>query len=192
MIAIIDYGAGNIRSVQNALDRLGQASVLTSDPQEIKAADKVILPGVGEASAAMKSLKEKDLDDLIPQLEQPFLGICLGLQLMCSYSDEGQVDCLGIFDAKVNAFPKTDIVPHMGWNGFTEVKGKLFEGLTPSQDCYFVHGFAASLCDSTTAVCDYISPFSAAMERDNFFATQFHPEKSAEVGERLLKNFLAL
>ena len=192
MIAIIDYGAGNIRSVQNALSRLGKSSVLTSNPQEILAAEKVILPGVGEAKTAMNSLKDKGLVELIPQLTQPFLGICLGLQLMCRHSEEGQVDCLGIFDAKVVAFPKTKIVPHMGWNSFTEVKGELFNGLSAAEDQYFVHGYAATLCDSTTAICDYIFPFSAAMEKSNFYATQFHPEKSAEVGERLLKNFLEL
>ncbi len=192
MIAIIDYGAGNIRSVQNALSRLDQPSMLTSNLKKIQAAEKVILPGVGEAATAMKSLDDKGLTEIIPQLTQPFLGICLGLQLMCRHSEEGDVDCLGIFDANVVAFPKTDIVPHMGWNGFTEVKGELFKQLSPSADQYFVHGYAATLCDSTTAVCDYIFPFSAAMEKDNFYATQFHPEKSAQVGERLLKNFLSL
>jgi glutamine amidotransferase len=192
MIAIIKYNAGNIRSVQNALNRLGYESKVTDDLQEIKAAEKVIFPGVGEASSAMKYLKDRGLDNCIKSLKQPVLAICLGLQLMCKFSDEGNTKCLGIFNAEVKAFPPKDIVPHMGWNNFSKLSGKLFKDIKLSDDVYFVHTYYAELSDNTIAESDYILPFSAAMNKDNFYATQFHPEKSADVGEQILKNFLEL
>ena len=192
MIAIIKYNAGNIRSVQNALSRLNYDSIITDDPDEIKTAEKVIFPGVGEASTAMKYLTDRGLDKVITSLEQPLLGICLGLQLMCKFSEEGNTDCLGIFDSVVKKFPDTDIVPHMGWNSFASVEGTLFQNIKPSDDVYYVHSYYAEKCDSTVAVCDYIVPFSSAMQINNFYATQFHPEKSADVGDIILKNFLKL
>lgn len=192
MIAIIKYNAGNIQSVQNALNRLGYESVITDDRAVILAADKVIFPGVGEASSAMQYLKERALDQVISKVTQPFLGICLGLQLMCKSTEEGKTKCLGIFDAEVKLFPSNDKVPHMGWNNFSQIKGKLFDGIAIQNDVYYVHSYYAELCNDTTAICNYIKPFSAAMQKDNFYATQFHPEKSAEIGEQILKNFLAL
>jgi len=192
MIAIIDYNAGNISSVQNALERLGYESVITRDKDEILRADKVILPGVGEASTAMKYLKKYELDTFIKDIKQPFLGICLGMQLMCTSSEEGKTDCLGIFNAKVKLFPPKEKVPHIGWNSLYELKGDLFKEMSAPEDVYFVHSFYAELCEETSAECNYIFPFSAALQKDNFYATQFHPEKSATVGEQILKNFLAL
>jgi len=192
MIAIIDYNAGNISSVQNALNRLGYASIITRDRAEIRKADKVILPGVGEASTAMEYLKEYGLDSLIKELKQPFLGICLGLQLMCKYSEEGQTEGLGIFNTKVKLFPQNEKVPHMGWNNLNTLKGNLFKNIKPLDDVYFVHSYYAELAEETRAQCNYIFPFSAALQKDNFYATQFHPEKSADVGEQILKNFLEL
>ncbi len=192
MIAIIKYNAGNIMSVQNALSRLGHNCIITDDKEEIRKAEKVIFPGVGEASSAMKYLKERGLDRLILSLKQPVLGICLGLQLMCSRSEEGDTNCLRIFDNDVRLFPRTGIVPHMGWNNFFSVKGDLFRGISAEDDVYYVHSFYPEISSCTTAVCNYILPFSAAMQEGNFYATQFHPEKSAETGERILKNFLDL
>lgn len=192
MIAIIDYNAGNTRSVKNALERLGYEAKVTSDADMISKADKVIFPGVGEAGSAMKYLRELNLDLAIKSLTQPFLGICLGLQLMCLYSEEGDTTGLGIYDTEVRKFPPTSLVPHMGWNTLTDLKGPLFSGLPESSDLYFVHSYYAGLCSETAATCEYIFPFSAAMQRDNFFAVQFHPEKSADTGEHILKNFLAL
>ena len=192
MIAIIDYNAGNISSVQNALNRLGYDSIITRDKEEILNAEKVILPGVGEASSAMSHLKEYDLDAFIKELRQPFLGICLGMQLMCKSSEEGDTNCLGIFDSDVKLFPPQEKVPHMGWNDLTALKGDLFKNIKPLDDVYFVHSYYAELCNDTSAQCDYIIPFSAALQKDNFYATQFHPEKSADIGEQLLKNFLEL
>jgi glutamine amidotransferase len=192
MIAIIRYNAGNIRSVQNALLRLGYSCIITDNKDEIFSADKVIFPGVGEAGSAMRYLKEKELDRLIISLKQPVLGICLGQQLMCRYSEEGDTSCMGIFDSDVRLFPQVETVPHMGWNNFFSVKGVLFEGISCEEDVYYVHSFYPEISSCTTAVCDYILPFSAAMQKDNFFATQFHPEKSAGTGERILKNFLEL
>ncbi|MBK8557435.1 MAG: imidazole glycerol phosphate synthase subunit HisH [Lewinellaceae bacterium] len=191
MIAIIQYNAGNVRSVQNALQRLGCESILTDDPERIKAADKVIFPGVGEASSAMRYLKDKNLDQLIVSLRQPVLGICLGLQLMCEHSEEGDTDCLGIFPTVVKKFPTEDIVPHMGWNNFESTKGPLLQGISIADDVYYVHSYFAATCADTAAVCHYILPFSAVLQKDNFFATQFHPEKSAAVGATILQNFLA-
>jgi len=192
MIAIIKYNAGNISSVKNALTRLGYESIITGDSEEILNADKVIFPGVGEASSAMKYLNERNLDKTILSIKKPMLGICLGQQLMCSYSEEGSTQCLGIFNTKVKKFPNTELVPHMGWNNFSKVKGELFNGLENTNNVYFVHSYYAEINEQTTAVCDYIKPFSAAMQRDNFYATQFHPEKSADIGEQILKNFLDL
>lgn len=192
MIAIIKYNAGNIRSVQNALSRLGYESMVTYDKNLISKASKVIFPGVGEASSAMRHLKEKGLDELIKTITQPFLGICLGLQLMCNKSEEGNTECLGIFNTDVKLFPPKEIVPHMGWNSFESVRGKLFKNIHPNEDVYYVHSYYAELGENTAAVCDYIHPFSAALQKDNFYATQFHPEKSAGVGAQILKNFLEL
>ncbi|GFD82837.1 imidazole glycerol phosphate synthase subunit HisH [Tenacibaculum mesophilum] len=193
MIAIIKYNAGNIRSVQNALTRLGYESIITDNPEEIQLADKVIFPGVGEASSAMQYLKERNLDELIVSLKQPVLGICLGLQLMCTYSEEGNTECLGIFDACTKQFPPKEKVPHMGWNNFFELKSsKLFKNIALEDDVYYVHGYYAEVSKNTLAICDYILPFSTVMQQDNFYAMQFHPEKSADVGEQLLKNFLEL
>lgn len=192
MIAIIKYNAGNIRSVQNALLRLGYDCIITDDKNDIRKAGKVIFPGVGEAGSAMKYLKEKELDKLIVSLKQPVLGICLGLQLMCRHSEESDTECLNIFDSDVRMFPLVDKVPHMGWNNFNAVGGDLLKGVSPLDDVYYVHSYYAALSSCTTAICDYILPFSAAMEKGNFHATQFHPEKSAIIGERILLNFLEL
>jgi glutamine amidotransferase len=192
MIAVIKYNAGNIRSVQNAITRLGYKSVITNDREEILNADKIILPGVGEAGSAMRYLREKDLDKLIVSLRQPVLGICLGLQLMCRYSEEGDTTCLKIFDTDVRLFPRVDKVPHMGWNNFFSLKGDLFKGVSARDDVYYVHSYYPEISSCTTAVCDYILPFSAGMKKDNFYATQFHPEKSAVIGELILRNFLEL
>jgi glutamine amidotransferase len=192
MIAIVKYNAGNIRSVQNALNRLGFASIITDDEKELLNAEKVIFPGVGEASSAMKYLKERHLDKLLVSLKQPVLGICLGLQLMCQFSEEGDTNCLGIFDSNVRKFPLTDKVPHMGWNNFSRASDPLFKGINEKDDVYFVHSFYAEICPQTIAVCDYILPFSASMNNKNFYATQFHPEKSAIVGNIILKNFMEL
>jgi len=192
MIAIIKYNAGNISSVKNALTRLGYESAITDNETSILAADKVIFPGVGEASSAMKYLIEKKLDKTILKIKKPMLGICLGQQLMCAYSEEGNTKCLGIFDSHVKKFPNTELVPHMGWNNFSKIEGVLFKGLESTNNVYFVHSYYAEVNAQTTAVCDYIKPFSAAMQRDNFYATQFHPEKSADIGEKILKNFLNL
>lgn len=192
MIAVVQYNAGNIRSVQNALQRLGRQSVVTDVPEEIERASHVIFPGVGEAGSAMSYLKDKGLDSLLCSLKQPVLGVCLGLQLLCRHTDEGDTPCLGIFDAEVKKFPPQDKVPHIGWNNCASVVGRLLKGVTAHDDFYFVHSYYAEMCEHTAAVCDYILPFSAALERDNFFAVQFHPEKSAGAGETILKNFLAL
>jgi len=192
MIAIIKYNAGNISSVKNALTRLGYKSIITDNPKEILNAKKVILPGVGEASSAMKYLTEKELDKTILSVKQPLLGICLGLQLMCNATEEGNTSCLSIFNAQVKKFPKKKIVPHMGWNNFSTVKEKLFNGITTNDDVYYVHNYYAEISKETIASCNYIVPFSAAMQKNNFYATQFHPEKSGDVGEKILLNFLTL
>ena len=192
MIAIIKYNAGNISSVQNALTGLGYKSVITDNENEILDSDKVIFPGVGEAGSAMKYLIEKGLDKVILSVKNPMLGICLGLQLMCEFSEEGNTKCLGIFNASVKKFPATEKVPHMGWNNFLTLKGCLFEGIDLNNNMYYVHSYYAEMNEHTTASCNYILPFSAAMQKDNFYATQFHPEKSADIGMQLLKNFLSL
>ncbi len=192
MIAIIKYNAGNIQSVQNALKRLGYESVITDDRETILSAEKVIFPGVGEASTAMQYLKERGLDEVITSITQPFLGICLGLQLMCKSTEEGNTKCLGIFDADVKLFPPKEKVPHMGWNSFDKLNGQLFNGINKNDDVYYVHSYFAEQCNDTIATCNYIKSFSTALQKDNFYATQFHPEKSAGVGEQILKNFLEL
>lgn len=192
MIAIIKYNGGNVNSVQNALNRLNEKSIITDDFELIQKADKVIFPGVGEASSTMKLLKEKDLDQLIPKLTQPVLGICLGMQLMCGSNEEGNTTGMGIFDINVKKFPSENIVPHMGWNTISGLKSAIFSEISKEDDFYFVHSYYCELSDFTTSVCDYILPFSATLEKDNFFATQFHPEKSGEIGNQLLKNFLKI
>ncbi|RMA64552.1 imidazole glycerol phosphate synthase subunit HisH [Ulvibacter antarcticus] len=192
MIAIIKYNAGNTQSVQNALSRLGYLSVITDEPETILKADKVIFPGVGEASSAMKYLREKGLDKTILSITKPMLGICLGLQLMCKSSEENDTDCLGIFKTKVKRFPSFGIVPHMGWNNFNVLKGDLFRSIKKTEDVYYVHSYYAEINEETIASCDYILPFASAIQKDNYYATQFHPEKSAGVGEQILKNFLEL
>ncbi len=192
MIAILKYNAGNIASVQNALTRLGFESIITDNPAEILAADKVIFPGVGEASSAMKYLVDRNLDQLIKGLTQPVLGICLGMQLMCKISEENNTACLGIFDLEVKKFPPEDIVPQMGWNTIKPTSSPLFTGISDTDDVYFVHSYYATIGIHTIASCQYIIPFSAALQKDNFYATQFHPEKSSKVGERILLNFLKL
>lgn len=197
-IVIIKYNAGNIESVNNALLRLGVSAEITGDHDKIRKADKVIFPGVGEASTTMAYLKKEELDKLIPELKQPVLGICLGLQLMCSHSEEGDTPCLGIFEEKVKRFiPEPGMefvtkVPHMGWNSISHLNSEIFDPTIENQYVYFVHSYYASVGEHTAAVCNYINPFSAALHRDNFYATQFHPEKSGTVGARILENFLKI
>jgi imidazole glycerol-phosphate synthase subunit HisH len=193
MIAILRYNAGNIMSVRLALKRLGHDAVITADPDVICSAEKVIIPGVGEAASAMKHLRERGLDRVIVSLQQPVLGICLGLQLMCNFSEENNTQCLGIFDDVVRRFPAGVKVPHMGWNDFASLNDDpLLQGIKSEDDVYYVHSYYADVNRYTTAVCEYDLPFSAAMRKDNFFATQFHPEKSAATGAQILQNFIAL
>ena len=194
-VAIVKYNAGNIYSVIHALKRLGVEPLLTDDPALLACADKVLFPGQGEASNAMQYLRQHKLDEVIRRLRQPLLGICIGQQLLCSHSEEGDVDCLGIFDTTVHRFQPArheDKVPHMGWNTLRDTRSLLFKGFTGEEYVYFVHSYYVPLCPETAATTDYILPFSAAMQRDNFYATQFHPEKSGSIGERILKNFLEL
>lgn len=197
-IVIIKYNAGNIESVQNALNRLGVQAEITADPEKIKRADKVIFPGVGEASTTMAYLRKEGLDELIISLTQPVLGICLGLQLMCSHSEEGDTTCLGIFDEPVKRFmpePGQEFitkVPHMGWNVISGLKSEIFSSELEQQYVYFVHSYYASVGEHTAATCNYIIPFSAALHKNNFYATQFHPEKSGSIGSKILENFLHL
>lgn len=194
-LAIIKYNAGNIRSVLYALDRIGYSAIVTDDAEEIRNADKVIFPGVGEASTAMKYLRERNLDKLISSLTQPVLGICLGMQLMCKYSEENDTDCLGIFDETVNKFNTTGTglkVPQIGWNSVYDLKTGLFKNVTDKSYCYFVHGYYAAKGEHTIATTDYVQPYSSALHRDNFYGVQFHPEKSAAAGEQILKNFIEL
>lgn len=195
MIAIIKYNAGNIHSVVHALRREGVEPIVTDDKELIRRADKVIFPGVGEASTTMDYLKAHEMDSLIKSLTQPVLGICLGMQLMCKESEEGDAKCLGIFDVNVKKFQRTsfeDKIPHMGWNQITDLRSPLMENVKDKGYVYFVHSYYVPLCAETIAKTDYLIPFSAALNKDNFYATQFHPEKSGDVGSRILKNFLAL
>lgn len=193
-IAVIDYNAGNTRSVYYALQRLGIDALFTRDPEAILSADKVIFPGVGEASTTMEFVRSFGLDKLIPDLKQPVLGVCLGMQLMCNWSEENDTECLGIFDVEVKRFRPTnnEKVPHMGWNKIYQAKDPLFTGKENDQYVYFVHSYYVPLQENTVATCDYTIPFSAAIHRDNFYATQFHPEKSGPVGARILQNFINL
>lgn len=191
-VAIVKYNAGNIQSVKYALQRLGVEPLVTNDPEELKSADKVFFPGVGEAASAMKSLKENKLDTLIPQLKQPFLGVCLGLQLMCKHSEERDTPCLGLFNLEVKKFEPKMKVPHMGWNTLENIKSPLFQNLPSEAYVYFVHSYYAEINGQTIATTDYINPFSAALHKDNFYAIQAHPEKSGKVGAKILENFLQL
>lgn len=194
-LTIIKYNAGNIQSVLYALERIGATAQVTDDPDEIRSADKVIFPGVGEASTAMEYLRERRLDELIRGLRQPVLGICLGMQLMCRYSEENNAECLGIFDETVKKFTpagKSLKVPQIGWNSISGLKTALFRDVPEYSFCYFVHGYYASLGGHTIAQTDYVQPYSSGLWLENFYGVQFHPEKSATVGERILKNFLAL
>ncbi len=192
-VAIIKYNAGNIRSVDYALKRLGVNAEITDDPDRILSADKVIFPGVGEAGTTMAYLRERELDKLIVSLTQPVLGICLGQQLMCQWSEEGDTSCIGIFDQPVKQFPAQKLkVPHMGWNSLDQVSGDLFPETLLGAYVYFVHSYYVPACEDSAALCNYIEPFSAAMQKGNFYATQFHPEKSGEPGQEILSNFLKL
>lgn len=191
-IVIIDYGAGNIQSIQFALERLGYSAVLSDDPNEIRNADKVIFPGVGEASSAMKKLVESGLDKVIPELTQPVLGICLGMQLMCASSEEGKTKGLGIYEVDVVRFSRKVKVPQIGWNQIRELKSPLFKGIPENEYIYLVHSYYAPLSKDTIAVTDYELPYSSAMGKNNFWGVQFHPEKSSDIGERILNNFINL
>ncbi len=191
-IVIIDYGAGNIQSIMFAIQRLGYVAVLSHDIDEIKSADKVIFPGVGEASSAMKKLKASGMDTLIPQLEQPVLGICLGMQLMCNYSEEGKTKGLGIFDVNVLKFSNNVKVPQIGWNVVSNLKTDLFDKIQEKEYMYTVHSFYVPICMETIATTDYELLYSSALHKNNFYGVQFHPEKSSSAGEQVLKNFLEL
>jgi imidazole glycerol-phosphate synthase subunit HisH len=191
-LAIVKYNAGNIMSVSYALNRLGIEPIVTDDPEILMTADKVIFPGVGEASTAMNYLRQRGLDEVLKNLKQPFLGICLGMQLMGSHSEEGDTECLGIFDAKVKKFPAKNKVPHMGWNQIFDFKSPLLNGIDEKSYVYFVHSYYVEMCKETAVSCDYILPFSAGLQKDNFYAFQFHPEKSGETGAKILKNFIEL
>jgi len=194
-IAIIKYNAGNIRSVLYALERISHTAMVTDNADEIRSADKVIFPGVGEASTAMNYLKDRNLDKLICSLTQPVLGICLGMQLMCKYSEENDTECLGIFDETVRKFKVESLklkVPQIGWNSIYDLKTDLFKNVTENNYCYFVHGYYAAKGEHTIATTDYVQPYSSGLHKNNFYGVQFHPEKSASAGEHILKNFIEL
>jgi imidazole glycerol-phosphate synthase subunit HisH len=200
-LVIIKYNAGNIQSVLYALERIGVHAIVSDDKEQIQKADKVIFPGVGEASTAMNYLKERKLDIIIKNLTQPVLGVCLGMQLMCNYSEENDTDCLGIFDEQVKKFDiqqsiinnqQSFKIPQIGWNNIYDLKTKLFSSINEESYCYFVHGYYAALGEHTIATTNYIQPYSSALHKNNFYGVQFHPEKSAAVGETILKNFLEL
>ncbi len=194
-IVIVRYNGGNIQSVDDALRRLGTQALVTDDADEILTADKVIFPGVGEAKSAMAYLKERELDKVLKSIHQPFLGICLGQQLMCSHSEEGDTECLGIFEEKVKKFQSKDSglkIPHMGWNSVYDLKGDLYNGVQDNSYVYFVHSYFVEVGNDTVATCNYIHPFTASLQRDNYYSCQFHPEKSAGIGSQVLKNFIGL
>lgn len=194
-VAIVKYNAGNIFSVTNTLKRLGITPIVTDDAEMLAKADKVVFPGQGEARGAMEYLRARRLDEVIRELKQPVLGICVGQQLLCKYSEEGNTNCIGIFDAEVKRFcpiMHEDKVPAMGWNAIYDVKSPLYKGFDDGEYVYFVHSYYVPLCESTVATANYILPYSASLHKDNFYATQFHPEKSGGVGERIIKNFLDL
>lgn len=194
-LVIIKYNAGNIQSVLYALERIGVEATVTDDVQQIQSADKVIFPGVGEASTAMNYLKERGLDIVIKNLTQPVLGICLGMQLMCKHSEENDIECLGIFDENVKKFKAEGLgfkVPQIGWNEISNLQSPLFNGLKENDYCYFVHSYYAALGEHTIATTNYIQSYSSALQKNNFYGVQFHPEKSAKVGEQILKNFINL
>jgi glutamine amidotransferase len=191
-VAIIKYNAGNTQSVIYALNRIGIEPIVSDNPEEIKKADKVIFPGVGEASTAMAYLKSRNLDQLIKDLKQPVLGICLGLQLLCNYSEENNTSCLNIFPMQVKKFPPQDKVPQMGWNSIEKLKGNLFKNVKEGSYVYFVHSYYAELSEYTSAVTNYVLPYSSAIQKDNFYAVQFHAEKSSHEGSQILKNFIEL
>jgi imidazole glycerol-phosphate synthase subunit HisH len=191
VIAIIKYNAGNVQSVLYALKRIGEDAVVTDDPKVIASVDKIIFPGVGHASPAMQYLIERGLDKTIVSLKQPVLGVCLGQQLMCNHSEEGDTKCLGIFDTEVKLFPSTGLkVPQIGWNNIYNYNSVLFDGLPKDAYVYFVHSYYAALSNETAVTTDYILPYSSALQKDNFYAVQFHPEKSGAIGEMILKNFI--
>ena len=194
MIAIIDYKMGNLRSVENALKRLGAEFVVTADAEVIRRADRVLLPGVGNAAEAMENLRKADLEDVIRSLRRPVLGICVGMQVMCRHSEEGDAKCLGIFDARVKRFVPTaeEKVPHMGWNSIGNLESKLFKDIKGGEMVYYVHSYYPELCPDTIATTRHGVMFSAALKYENFYGTQFHPEKSGDVGERIIANFLKL
>lgn len=191
-IAIIDYGAGNVQSILFALQRLGFSGTLTNNPAEIQAADRVIFPGVGEAASAMKKIRASGLDKIIPRLKQPVLGICLGMQLLCKNSEEGNTKGLGIFNVSVNRFSNAVKVPHMGWNTITNLKSDLFKNVSEEEYMYLVHSYYAPLNEETIAVTNYGQNYSSALKKDNFYGVQFHPEKSGKAGQKIIENFLKL
>lgn len=191
-VVIINYNAGNVQSVTYALQRLGVTPVLSDEEEVIRSADRVIFPGVGEASTAMGFLKQRGLDRVIKDLKQPVFGVCLGLQLMCRHSEENDTDCLGIFDIAVRKFEPKLKVPQMGWNTLIQMNSPLFKGIAEESYVYFVHSYYAELSDETIATCEYVNPFSAALQKDNFYALQAHPEKSGKVGAKIIENFLSL
>lgn len=192
MIAIVKYNAGNTKSVENAVRRLGFDCIVTDNALQLEQATKVILPGVGEASSAMQHLKKTGLDQCLKDLKQPVLGVCLGLQLLCKRTEEGDTPGLGIFDIEVRKFPALQKVPHMGWNSITFKEDMLFRDFPTAENVYFVHSYYAEISENTIASCDYILPFSAALKKNNFYAVQFHPEKSGTAGQLILKNFLEI
>jgi glutamine amidotransferase len=192
VIALLKYNSGNVQSVIYALQRLGADPVLTDDAETLLKADKVIFPGVGAAGITMNYLKDRKLDEVIRKIEKPLLGICLGMQLLCKHSEENNTECIGIFDVQIKKFPPMQKVPHMGWNSLYNCKGDLFANISPQPDVYFVHSYYAEPNIYSVADCNYMFPFSAAIQKDNFYAVQFHAEKSGKTGEQILKNFLQL